>query len=114
VRKEVVEEYLDGVRVGDRRRVLGCLTDDVTWDRPGHAYLEGKAAFGGELRDRPAVLALDRLVEEGDAVVAIGSGEATREDGSTHRFAFVDVFDFRGERIAGIASYVVALSDAPA
>lgn len=110
----VVEGYFDGVRAGDRRRVLGCLTDDVTWDRPGHTYLEGKAAVGGELHDRPAALALDRLVEEGDAVVAIGSGEATHDDGSTHRFAFVDVFDFRGERIAGIVSYSVTLSDAPA
>ena len=77
-RKELVERYCEGFRRGDHAMVLGCLTDDVTWDLPGHTTLAGKEAFDGEIENpaftgRPT-LVVDRLVEEGDTVVAVGAG----------------------------------------
>lgn len=113
-RKDVVEAYFEGFRRSDHGQVLDCLTNDVVWDLPGYAHLEGKAAFDGEIENEEftgsPTLHLDRLVEEGDTVVAIGTGEGTRRTGETHRFAYCDVFTFAGARIRRVESYLVPLT----
>jgi ketosteroid isomerase-like protein len=113
-RKAVVETYFEGFRQGDHAKILACLTDDVVWDLPGFRHLAGKDAFDGEIENeaftgRPT-LALDRLVEEGDAVVAIGTGAATRTTGEVHRFAYCDVFTFTGDKVRRVESYLVPLT----
>jgi len=113
-RKELAARYIDGFRTRDHPSILGCLTDDVVWDLPGYAHLAGKVAFDGEIANpaftgRPT-LHVDRLVEEGDTVVAVGRGRAARTEGGEHHFAFCDVFTFRGDLIARVESYVVALT----
>jgi ketosteroid isomerase-like protein len=113
-RKQVVETYFDGFRLGDHAQVLACLTDDVVWDLPGYKHLAGKEAFDGEIlsaefQGRPR-LTVDRVVEEGDIVVAIGSGEAMRTAGDVHRFVYCDVFTFRGDVICRVESYLIALT----
>lgn len=113
-RKDVVEAYFEGFRRSDHGQVLDRLTDDVVWDLPGYAHLEGKAAFDGEIENEEftgsPTLHLDRLVEEGDTVVAIGTGEGTRRTGETHRFAYCDVFTFVGDRTRRVESYLVPLT----
>ena len=95
-RKDLVETYFEGFRRSDHERILACLTDDVVWDLPGYAHLEGKEAFDREIENEEFTgsprLAVDRLIEEGEAVVAIGSGEGTHKSGERHRFAFCTVF----------------------
>lgn len=112
-RKAVVETYFEGFRRSDHAMVLGCLTDDVVWDLPGYRHLAGKTAFDAEIENEeftgsPA-LELDRLVTEGDTVVAIGRGESTHQSGEVRRFAFCDVFTFAGEAISRVESYLVPL-----
>jgi uncharacterized protein len=108
--KGVVEQYFDGFRNRDHPCILECLTDDVAWDLPGYKHLEGKDAFDGEIEGEGFTgspkLTVDRLVEEADTVVAIGKGEAMRDDGQTHRFVFCDVFTFAGDRIRRVESYL--------
>lgn len=111
--KEIVERYFAGFRRTDHAAILALLTDDVVWDLPGYRHLEGKEAFDGEIEGegfegRPT-LTVDRLVEEGDTVVAIGDGAGPRPDREPFRFAFCDVFTFRGDLIARVESYLVAL-----
>jgi ketosteroid isomerase-like protein len=97
--------------------VLGCLTHDVVWDLPGFKHLEGKEAFDGEIENdafegRPS-LTIDRLVEEGETVVATGSGQARRKDGLDFRFAYADVFTFRDGAVRRVESYLVPLTPPP-
>jgi ketosteroid isomerase-like protein len=113
-RKHVVERYFEGFRRSDHETVLACLTDDVVWDLPGSKHLEGKERFDGEIENeafegRPA-LDVDRLIEERDTVVAIGTGRSRRKGGEDFRFAFGDVFTFRGDLISKVESYVVPLT----
>ncbi len=113
-RTTVVERYFDGFRRSDHEQVLACLTDDVVWDLPGHAHLEGKEAFDGEIENpdfegNPR-LVVDRLLEGADAVVAIGEGEGRHRTGGPFRFAFCTVFTFAGEAIRRVESYVVPLT----
>ena len=111
--KQLVERYFEGFRHSDHEAILGCLTEDVAWDLPGFRHLTGKAAFDGEIENEEFVgsptLVLDRLIEEGDAVVAIGTGEGTHRSGTKHRFAYCDVFTFRDEPICRVESYLVSL-----
>jgi uncharacterized protein len=61
---------------------------------------------------RPS-LVVDRVVEEGDTVVALGAGQARRRDGGDFRFAYADAFTFRGGAVCRVESYLVPLSPAP-
>ena len=108
----IVDAYMDGFRRRDRAAILALLTDDVAWDLPGFRHLTGKADFEDEIDnpqfdDEPPTLTVDRTVEQGDTVVCIGEGRATQVTGDEFRFAFVDVFTFRGELIGRVESYVV-------
>lgn len=79
-RKATVEMYFEGVRRSDHARILALLTEDVVWDLAGHAHLEGKAALDREIENEQFTgspkLTVDRLVEEGDTMFAIGGGES--------------------------------------
>ena len=112
-RKAVVERYFDGFRISDHGLILELLTDDVAWDLPGFRHLVGKEAFDGEIENEAftgsPTLVLDRLVEEGDTVVAIGTGRGNHREAGPFAFAYCDVFTFRDDLIRRVESYVVPL-----
>ena len=119
--KAVVEQYFDGFRRSDHKQILDLLTDDVVWDLPGFKHLAGKAEFDAEIENpdfggRPA-LDVDRLVEDGDTVVAIGRGAATHKEAGEFRFAFCTVLDVRrgphraGGVVRGASAVTVDLAD---
>jgi ketosteroid isomerase-like protein len=113
-RKEIVAAYFEGFRRSDHEQILACLTDDVVWDLPGYAHLEGKDAFDREIENDEFVgsptLNVDRVIEEGDSVVAIGDGEATHKSGECRRFVYCDVFTFAGDKVSRVESYLVPLT----
>lgn len=112
-RKRIVEEYFEGFRRSDHEAILALLTDDVAWDLPGHKHLDGKAAFDGEIEnpefEGSPQLEIDRLVEDGDTVVAIGTGETRHRQAGPMRFAYCDVFTFADDLVCRVESYVVPL-----
>ena len=110
-RKRVVETYIEGFRAGDHGQILGCLTDDVTWDMPPYFSLSGKRAFDEAIENEAAPglpdIEIERLVEEGDVVVAEGSVRAALRDGGMIDALFCDVFHFRGDLIRRLVTYQV-------
>ena len=111
VNKQTVERYMDAFGALDHESVLHCLTDDVEWVIPGHAQLRGKAAFDAEIENpafegRPEI-AVTRLVEEGDVVVAEGSVRTRMRGGEAISLVFCDVFLMRGGKIRQLTSYLV-------
>jgi uncharacterized protein len=114
LRKEVVETYIEGFRRSDHELILSCVTDDVVWELFGYTTLTGKDAFDKEIANPAFVgspeLTIDRLIEEGDSVVAVGSGRAARRDGEPLTFVFSDVFTFAGDKISRLETYQVNLS----
>ncbi len=112
-RKAVVEAYFEGFRRSDHQAILACLTDDVVWDLAGYKHVSGRTAFDQEIENEQFVgsptLTVERVLEDGDTVVATGHGEATHRTGAVHRFAFCDVFTFSADRIGRVESYVVPL-----
>jgi uncharacterized protein len=61
-RKRVVETYIEGFRTGDRKAILSCLTDDVSWWMPPHFDLSGRVAFDGAIENdaTPGLYQVDR------------------------------------------------------
>jgi ketosteroid isomerase-like protein len=109
--KATVEKYLDGFRTGDHALVLSCLTDDVVWEMPGFFHLVGKEAFDKEIENdafvgRPAI-AVTRVTEENDVVVAEGAVRSQRRDGGMLNAVFCDVFVMRRGKIARLSSYLM-------
>ena len=113
-RKELVQEYHEAFRQSDHARVLACLTEDVVWDLPGFRHLQGKPEFDSEIEnpdfEGSPTLFVDRLVEEGDSVVAIGRGEGRHKVGGPFRFAYCTVFTFNNDLIGRVESYVVPVT----
>jgi uncharacterized protein len=111
--KQVVETYIEGFRRSDHAMILGCVTDDVIWDLKGYKWLQGRDAFDAEIENDatpgPPTLTIDRMIEEGDTVVAIGNGEGSLRDGGRFYFTFCDVFTFEGEKIGRLETYQVNL-----
>lgn len=112
-RKATVEGYFQAFRESHHEAILALLTNDVVWDLPGYKRLKGKAEFDSEIENENFVgspkLILDRLVEEGDTVVAIGTGEGQLRDGQKFRFAYSTVLTFAGDLVKRVESYVVPL-----
>lgn len=113
-REQTVHRYMEGFRRSDHGAILSCLTDDVVWHIHGLRTTRGKAEFDGEI-ENPAFegspeLDVERTIDAGDVVVVTGTGRGHHRDHGTFRFAYNDLFTFRGELIAQVDSYVVPLS----
>ncbi|HYC61748.1 MAG TPA: nuclear transport factor 2 family protein [Thermoanaerobaculia bacterium] len=111
--KQTVERYMDGFRRSDHEKILACLTDDVEWILPGAFHLHGKPAFDAEI-ENPAFtgspqVAVNRLTEENDVVIAEGVVHARRNDGTQLVLAMCDVFEMRDHRIQRLTSYLMEL-----
>jgi uncharacterized protein YndB with AHSA1/START domain/ketosteroid isomerase-like protein len=112
-RQQTVHRYMEGFRRSDHAAILALLTEDVVWHIHGARTTRGKAEFAGEI-ENPAfegspVLEVDRTIEAGDVVVVTGVGQGRHREAGSFRFAFNDLFTFRGGLIAQVDSYVVPL-----
>ncbi|GAB7051321.1 nuclear transport factor 2 family protein [Catenuloplanes indicus] len=113
--RDLVARYFDGFRAGDHAKILATLHDDVEWVIHGHRTTRGKAEFDGEI-ENPGfsgvpTLDVQRVHEDGPVVFALGEGRGVSVAHGPFRFAFNDVFTFRGGLIARVDSYVVPLPD---
>ena len=113
-RKGVVEKYIEGFRRTDHARILSCLTDDVVWVLHGYKTLHGKAAFDAEIENDAfeggPTITINRLIEEGSAVVAIGEGSVTKKGGDKQPFVFCEVFTFKGDAVSRLETHHIWLS----
>lgn len=108
--KQTVERYIDGFNKLDHAQILDCLTDDVEWVMPGFFHHSGKEAFDKEI-ENPAfsgtpVIALTRMTEENDVVIAEGTVLATTNTGEKLPLVFCDVFEMRNGKIRRLIGYI--------
>jgi len=105
---------MEGFRRGDHAAILACLTDDVEWRIPGAFHARGREAFDAHIEDEAFVgrpeIAVERVTEAEDVVVAEGSVRTRRRDGSVLRLAFCDVFEMERGRIRRLTSYLMPIS----
>ncbi|MET7364118.1 nuclear transport factor 2 family protein [Streptomyces sp. NPDC005562] len=121
--KATVERYREGVLSGDHEQVLALVSDDVVWESLGQTRVQGKEALRAIVQNKDGAAAqgvvqrptitVDRLIEEGDTVVATGRAALALPDGKKAEFLFCDVFTFAGEAISHLESYKVPLGAPP-
>jgi uncharacterized protein len=112
-RKRVVARYIDGFRQTDHGQILSCLTEDIVWNLHGFKTIRGKDAFDAEIEgegfEGSPELRIDRLIEEGDTVVATGGGSVAQTGGDRLEFVFSEVFTFAGDLVSQLDTYHVWL-----
>jgi len=115
--KRTVQKYMDAFGRTDHAEILSCLTDDVEWVIPGAVHLSGKEAFDGEIENDAFVgsptIAVTRMIEEDDVVVAEGTVRSSRRDGGKLNLVFCDVFVMREAKIAHLTSYLMEVAAQP-
>jgi len=113
MRKSIVEKYIEGFNRTDHAQILSCLTDDVVWALHGYKTLQGKEAFDAEIENEgfegSPTIVIDRLIEEGDTVVATGRGSVAEKGGNRREFVFSEVFRFNGDAVSRLDTYHVWL-----
>jgi ketosteroid isomerase-like protein len=111
--KRTVDRYMAAFQVSDHAEILSCLTDDVEWEIPGMFHSRDKAAFDKEIENEAFVgspdIAVSRLIEEGDVVVAEGSVRAQKRDGGALSLRFCDVFVMQAGKIKRLTSYLMEI-----
>jgi uncharacterized protein len=111
--KNIVETYIDGFRRTDHNAILSCLDDNIVWVLHGYKTLHGKEAFNAEIENDAAVgnptLNIDRLIEEGNTVVAIGHGEMTLKESGPVSYVFTEIFTFTGDKINHLETFHINL-----
>jgi ketosteroid isomerase-like protein len=97
--------YYDALDAGDYERLRGLLAPEFVQRRPDRTF-EGRDRFVAFMRDERPMTDTTHAV---DAVYPKGPGVAVRgrlldADGD-EVFAFVDVFDVAGDRLAALETY---------
>jgi ketosteroid isomerase-like protein len=114
IQKAVVERYAQGFRAGDVAVIASCLSDDVVWALHGDKVLIGKDAFAAEADPGGAPspeIVLDRLIEEGDTVVAVGRGSVGTGRCEPVEFVYSEVFTFVGGLVSRLDTFHVWLGE---
>ena len=110
--KKTVTKYMEGFNATDHAKILACLTDDVIWELPGAYLHKGKAAFDKEIENAAftgkPVIKVTRLTEENNVIIAEGTVQATKKDGTVLHLVFCDVFEMREGLIKKLTSYLMA------
>ncbi|WP_316802055.1 nuclear transport factor 2 family protein [Pedobacter nototheniae] len=109
--KEIVNRYMEGFNTNDHSKILSCLTNDIIWELPGVYLRTGKEAFDREIENEhfisPPEIAISRLIEENNIVIAEGGVKTKRKDGEVINLVFCDVFEMENELIRKLTSYLM-------
>ncbi|HJT91966.1 MAG TPA: nuclear transport factor 2 family protein [Mycobacterium sp.] len=95
--KELIKRGYEAFSAGDLETVMSLFDDDIEWVQPGQSAVSGNfhgktevTEQFGRLAEKGLTVRLDRLVAEGDTVVAITQVSAGGETGED-----ADVFTIR-------------------
>ncbi len=107
--KHVLEAANEAVSRGDVEGFLEYCTDDTVWEFVGDRTLRGKAEVRAWMEDAyptPPRNRVDRLIAEGDSLVAVG--EITVVDGDAEtRSRYCDVWRLRDGKLHELRAFVV-------
>lgn len=105
--KELIKRGYDAFAAGDIDAVMALFDDDVEWTQPGNSAVSGtfhgKAEVMehlGRLATKGLTVRIDRLIAEGDIVVALTEVTAGGETGRD-----ADVFEIRDGKTVRVATH---------
>lgn len=108
--KAILEQANAAVRAGDNEGFLAHCTDDIRWTTVGEGTLQGKQAVREWMKTAyasPPDFRVEKLVAEGEMVVALGTIMLDGADGQPAEFAYSDVWRFRDRKMAELDAFVI-------
>jgi uncharacterized protein len=111
--KRVLQQANAAIAQGDFDGFLRFCTDDTKWTFVGDRTISGKAAVREWMKatyKTPPRFEVERMVAEGDTVIALGEITLTDDQGNTAPHAYCDVWRLRGGQLAELRAFVVAAS----
>ena len=114
--KQVVLDFYATASRGDMEACFALLADDITWTNIGSTPFSGSFSgkdvlieqvlgpLFGQLKAgiKPTI---ERLIGEGDHVVALTTGEAETHDGTPYNNSYCQVMRIRDGQIAEVREY---------
>ena len=111
--KDVLRLANDAITRGDYEGFLARCTEDTVWTFVGERTLRGKAAVRDWMAatyTEPPRFDVQRLIADGDVVVAVGEITSPDEAGRAVRNGYCDVWRVRDGKLAELSAYVVPLA----
>lgn len=110
--KATLQQANQAISGGDFDGFLSHCTDNTEWTFVGEQTLEGRAAVREWMVRTyrvPPRFRVDRLVAEGDFVVAMGEITLKDDRGNDTHHAYCDVWRFHDGKMAALRAFVVDL-----
>ena len=108
--KVILEQANAAIARGEYERFLAFCTDDTEWTFVGDRTLSGKAAVRAWMASvyrEPPRFRVDRLVADGNMLVAIGEITMRDDDGTATPHAYCDVWRLRDGQLAELQAFVI-------
>ncbi|QGZ38200.1 uncharacterized protein (TIGR02246 family) [Pseudoduganella flava] len=112
--KSILQQANAAVRAGDNEGFLAFCTEDVVWSTVGGDTLHGKAAVRAWMATEctaPPEFTVDRLIADGENVVALGHIVSLDGQGKRVRNAYCDVWHVRDGKLAALQAYVIPVGE---
>jgi ketosteroid isomerase-like protein len=110
--KAILQQANAAVVAGDYERFLSHCTDDVVWTFVGEQTLNGKAAVRRYIEAtyvEPPRFAVERMIAEGEFVMAMGDISLKDEAGNVVHYKYCDVWRIEGGKLAALKAFVVEI-----
>jgi ketosteroid isomerase-like protein len=115
--KKIVQQFYEAGNRGDMETCFGLIADDITWTNMGSTSLSGTYSGKGELMERllgPLFgqlkqgihMQVQRLVAEGDYVVAQTSGSAETMDGRPYNNSYCWVIRIKDGKLSEVTEFL--------
>jgi len=109
--KQIVEKVNASFSAGNTEGFLEHCADNIVWSMVGEKTSEGKKAIREWMASmegmEPPKFTVDRIIGEGDSVVCYGDMTMKGEDGVEGKYSYCDVYQFKGDKISDLKSFVV-------
>lgn len=106
----ILEAANEAIRRNDHEGFLAHCSDDTRWTFVGDLTLDGKAAVRRWMEEsyvEPPRFTVDRMIADGEFVVALGRIEAVDAEGRATTKDYCDVWRFRDHLMVELRAFVV-------
>jgi ketosteroid isomerase-like protein len=111
--KHILELANKAVANGDYELFLSFCTDDTKWTFVEDQILLGKEAVRAYMKStyiKPPEFNVERILADGDFVIAIGEISLPDDKGKLMDYSYCDVWKFREGKMAELKAFVIAKS----
>lgn len=108
--KEIVGKVDAAFSKGDIEGFLSFCADELEWTMVGEKVVKGKDPIRkwlASMNAEPPKFTVNKVIAEGDYVMAHGDMTMKDKDGKVTPFSYCDIYRFRNDKIVELRSFVV-------